>query len=60
MGTGECICICMTGGAPWGFRLHGGKGQEQPLQVAKVGAEGVRARRGRGRGWTRPVDGTES
>ncbi|NWS73141.1 SYNP2 protein, partial [Crotophaga sulcirostris] len=26
----------MTGGAPWGFRLQGGKEQKQPLQIAKV------------------------
>lgn len=37
MGTGDFICISMTGGAPWGFRLQGGKEQQQPLQVAKVG-----------------------
>nr|KAF6309915.1 synaptopodin 2 [Pipistrellus kuhlii] len=36
MGTGDCICISMTGGAPWGFRLQGGKEQQQPLQVAKI------------------------
>ena len=38
MGTGDFICISMTGGAPWGFRLQGGKEQQQPLQVAKVGS----------------------
>lgn len=36
MGTGDFICISMTGGAPWGFRLQGGKEQSQPLQVAKI------------------------
>ncbi|XP_020863938.1 synaptopodin-2 isoform X1 [Phascolarctos cinereus] len=36
MGTGDFLCISMTGGAPWGFRLHGGKEQNQPLQVAKI------------------------
>ncbi|XP_007950561.1 synaptopodin-2 [Orycteropus afer afer] len=36
MGTGDFICISMTGGAPWGFRLRGGKEQKQPLQVAKI------------------------
>nr|XP_031547344.1 synaptopodin-2 isoform X1 [Vicugna pacos] len=36
MGTGDFICISMTGGAPWGFRLQGGKEQQQPLQVAKI------------------------
>ncbi|XP_016056186.1 PREDICTED: synaptopodin-2 [Miniopterus natalensis] len=36
MGTGDFICISMTGGAPWGFRLQGGKEQKRPLQVAKI------------------------
>ncbi|CAM4559825.1 unnamed protein product [Caretta caretta] len=36
MGTGDYICISMSGGAPWGFRLQGGKEQKQPLQIAKV------------------------
>ncbi|XP_019480969.1 PREDICTED: synaptopodin-2 isoform X1 [Hipposideros armiger] len=36
MGTGDFICISMTGGAPWGFRLQGGKEQKQPLLVAKI------------------------
>lgn len=36
MGTGDFICISMTGGAPWGFRLQGGKEQKQPLKVAKI------------------------
>ncbi|XP_036764496.2 synaptopodin-2 isoform X1 [Manis pentadactyla] len=36
MVTGDLICISMTGGAPWGFRLQGGKEQKQPLQVAKI------------------------
>ncbi|KAM6148167.1 synaptopodin-2 isoform 2-T2 [Erethizon dorsatum] len=36
MGTGDFICISMTGGAPWGFRLQGGREQKQPLQVAKI------------------------
>ncbi|XP_043829254.1 synaptopodin-2 [Dromiciops gliroides] len=36
MGTGDFLCISMTGGAPWGFRLQGGKEQNQPLQVAKI------------------------
>lgn len=43
MGTGDFICISMTGGAPWGFRLQGGKEQKQPLQVAKVSGEPGRA-----------------
>lgn len=38
MGTGDYICIAMSGGAPWGFRLQGGKEQKQPLQIAKVGS----------------------
>ncbi|XP_028377517.1 synaptopodin-2 [Phyllostomus discolor] len=36
MGTGEFICVSMTGGAPWGFRLQGGAEQKQPLRVAKI------------------------
>ncbi|XP_006004582.1 synaptopodin-2 isoform X1 [Latimeria chalumnae] len=36
MGTGDYICVTMSGGAPWGFRLQGGKEQKQPLQVSKV------------------------
>ncbi|XP_010609110.1 synaptopodin-2 [Fukomys damarensis] len=36
MGTGDFICISMTGGAPWGFRLQGGREQKRPLQVAKI------------------------
>lgn len=47
MGTGDFVCISMTGGAPWGFRLQGGKEQQQPLQVAKVGPwPGGRAQEG--------------
>lgn len=49
MGTGDFICISMTGGAPWGFRLQGGKEQQQPLQVAKVGCLSRPARRTGGR-----------
>lgn len=41
MGTGDYICITMSGGAPWGFRLQGGKEQKQPLQIAKVGYRDV-------------------
>ncbi|XP_061441247.1 synaptopodin-2 [Rhineura floridana] len=36
MGTGDYICITMTGGAPWGFRLQGGEEEKQPLQIAKI------------------------
>ncbi|XP_062991291.1 synaptopodin-2 isoform X2 [Elgaria multicarinata webbii] len=36
MGTGDYICITMTGGSPWGFRLQGGKEEKQPLQIAKI------------------------
>ena len=28
--------VCLTGGAPWGFRLHGGKEFRAPLRIAKV------------------------
>ena len=30
------LTIQLTGGPPWGFRLHGGRGQNIPLTVAKV------------------------
>ncbi|XP_057681152.1 synaptopodin 2-like protein [Corythoichthys intestinalis] len=32
----EEIVVSLSGGSPWGFRLQGGKEQQQPLQVAKV------------------------
>ncbi|XP_022658415.1 synaptopodin-2-like isoform X1 [Varroa destructor] len=32
--TGLTVQLC--GGPPWGFRLHGGRGQNLPLTVAKV------------------------
>ncbi|XP_051821999.1 synaptopodin-2 isoform X1 [Antechinus flavipes] len=46
MGTGEFVCISMTGGAPWGFRLHGGKEQNHPLQVAKIRGKSKASRSG--------------
>lgn len=46
MGTGDYICIAMTGGAPWGFRLQGGKEQKQPLQIAKVRSKSKAAKAG--------------
>ncbi|XP_053317397.1 synaptopodin-2 [Spea bombifrons] len=36
MGTGDYICVTMNGGAPWGFRLQGGKELQEPLHVSKV------------------------
>ncbi|OCT97149.1 hypothetical protein XELAEV_18009371mg [Xenopus laevis] len=36
MGTGDYICITMSGGAPWGFRLQGGTEDHEPLEVSKV------------------------
>ncbi|XP_068136621.1 synaptopodin-2 [Hyperolius riggenbachi] len=36
MGTGDYICVTMSGGAPWGFRLHGGKEYQEILHVSKV------------------------
>ncbi|XP_044157152.1 synaptopodin-2 [Bufo gargarizans] len=36
MGTGDYICVTMSGGAPWGFRLQGGTGYQEPLHVCKV------------------------
>ncbi|XP_036848972.1 synaptopodin-2 isoform X3 [Manis javanica] len=46
MVTGDLICISMTGGAPWGFRLQGGKEQKQPLQVAKIRSQSKASRSG--------------
>lgn len=59
MGTGEFICISMSGGAPWGFRLQGGKEQKQPLLVAKVGGPREAVWAEAGKEWTekQPVDG---
>ncbi|XP_048385679.1 synaptopodin-2 isoform X4 [Stegostoma tigrinum] len=36
MGIGDYICVTISGGAPWGFRLQGGKELKQPLQISKV------------------------
>ncbi|XP_072352285.1 synaptopodin-2-like isoform X2 [Scyliorhinus torazame] len=36
MGIGDYVCVTIGGGAPWGFRLQGGKEHKQPLQVTKV------------------------
>ncbi|XP_054717180.1 synaptopodin 2-like protein isoform X3 [Uloborus diversus] len=34
--SGECLTISLSGGVPWGFRLQGGAGTNQPLTVSKV------------------------
>lgn len=36
MGAEEEVLVTLSGGAPWGFRLHGGAEQRKPLQVSKV------------------------
>ncbi|XP_067847005.1 synaptopodin-2-like isoform X3 [Heptranchias perlo] len=36
MGIGDYVYVAIDGGAPWGFRLQGGKEHKQPLQVSKV------------------------
>lgn len=36
MGTGDYICVNMSGGAPWGFRLQGGQEYHETLHVSKV------------------------
>ncbi|KAM6072511.1 synaptopodin-2 isoform 2-T2 [Theristicus caerulescens] len=46
MGTGDYLSIAMSGGAPWGFRLQGGKEQKQPLQIAKVRSKSKAAKAG--------------
>ncbi|XP_055517790.1 synaptopodin 2-like protein, partial [Leucoraja erinacea] len=46
MGTGEETLVTLSGGAPWGFRLHGGSQQNMPLRVAKVRKRGKACRGG--------------
>ncbi|XP_051897307.1 synaptopodin 2-like protein [Pristis pectinata] len=46
MGTGEETLVTLSGGAPWGFRLHGGSHQNMPLRVAKVRKRGKACRGG--------------
>uniref|UniRef100_A0A8C5IUL8 Synaptopodin-2 n=1 Tax=Junco hyemalis TaxID=40217 RepID=A0A8C5IUL8_JUNHY len=46
MGTGDYLCVAMSGGAPWGFRLQGGKEHKQPLQIAKVRSKSKAAKAG--------------
>ncbi|XP_038625073.1 synaptopodin-2 [Tachyglossus aculeatus] len=36
VGPGGYLCLSMSGGAPWGFRLQGGQDQQRTLQVAKI------------------------
>ncbi|XP_007938799.1 synaptopodin 2-like protein [Orycteropus afer afer] len=36
MGAEEEVLVTLSGGAPWGFRLHGGAEQRKPLQVSKI------------------------
>lgn len=28
--------VMLEGGSPWGFRMHGGVDQQQPLKVSRV------------------------
>ncbi|XP_072138678.1 synaptopodin 2-like protein isoform X1 [Mobula birostris] len=46
MGTGEEILVTLSGGAPWGLRLHGGSHLNMPLRVAKVRKRGKACRGG--------------
>ena len=36
MASSEVYEVVLTGGAPWGFRLQGGKEFRAPLRIAKV------------------------
>lgn len=36
MASGEEYEVVLNGGAPWGFRLQGGKEFRAPLRIAKV------------------------
>lgn len=36
MGVGDYFCVTLSGGAPWGFRLQGGKDLKQPVQISRV------------------------
>lgn len=31
----------LTGGAPWGFRMHGGADQNQPLRISRVSTKRI-------------------
>lgn len=37
MASSEVYEVVLSGGAPWGFRLQGGKEFRAPLRIAKVG-----------------------
>lgn len=28
--------VCLDGGSPWGFRMHGGVDVNQPLRISRV------------------------
>ena len=36
MASSEVYEVVLSGGAPWGFRLQGGKEFRAPLRIAKV------------------------
>ena len=38
MASSEVFEVVLNGGAPWGFRLQGGKEFRAPLRIAKVSA----------------------
>lgn len=37
MASSEVYEVVLSGGAPWGFRLQGGREFRAPLRIAKVG-----------------------
>ncbi|EDO30217.1 predicted protein [Nematostella vectensis] len=44
MASSEVFQVVLSGGAPWGFRLQGGKDFRAPLKIAKV-EQGSKAER---------------
>lgn len=45
----KLVEVQLTGGAPWGFTLKGGREHGEPLIITKVSGAGA------GRGWVRPA-----
>lgn len=44
MASSEVYEVVLSGGAPWGFRLQGGKEFRAPLRIAKVSYHELSAR----------------
>ena len=41
MASSEVYEVVLSGGAPWGFRLQGGREFRAPLRIAKVGCHNM-------------------